>query len=69
MTYRDTHYLWKIEDADTIETIKSEFEKMIAFILPMVITDLLHLIYYIRMKKTIIQIINRDESIIFLCPI
>ncbi|MBU2930030.1 DUF1015 domain-containing protein [Winogradskyella psychrotolerans] len=28
MTYRDTHYLWKIDDADTIATIQSEFKKM-----------------------------------------
>lgn len=28
MTYRDTHYLWKIDDAPTIATIQSEFENM-----------------------------------------
>lgn len=28
MTYRDTHYLWKIEDANTILSIQREFEKM-----------------------------------------
>lgn len=28
MTYRDTHYLWKIEDDVTIKTIQTEFEKM-----------------------------------------
>ena len=28
MTYRDTHYLWKIDNERTIETIQSEFEKM-----------------------------------------
>ncbi|NRD21167.1 DUF1015 domain-containing protein [Winogradskyella eckloniae] len=28
MTYRDTHYLWKIDNADTIETIQKEFQKM-----------------------------------------
>lgn len=27
-TYRDTHYLWKIENADTLVTIAKEFEKM-----------------------------------------
>jgi len=27
-TYRDTHYLWKLEDKDTIKTIQQEFEKM-----------------------------------------
>ncbi|MEH6536244.1 MAG: DUF1015 domain-containing protein [Psychroserpens sp.] len=27
-TYRDTHYLWKLEQPDLIETIKKEFEKM-----------------------------------------
>ncbi|MFP4845812.1 DUF1015 domain-containing protein [Winogradskyella sp. PE311] len=28
MTYRDTHYLWKIDDAKTITEIQSEFENM-----------------------------------------
>ncbi|MBC2845459.1 DUF1015 domain-containing protein [Winogradskyella flava] len=28
MTYRDTHYLWKIDNEDTIAIIKSEFEQM-----------------------------------------
>ncbi|MBO3117372.1 DUF1015 domain-containing protein [Winogradskyella sp. DF17] len=28
MTYRDTHYLWKIDSANTITTIQREFEKM-----------------------------------------
>ncbi|MEY8848695.1 DUF1015 domain-containing protein [Psychroserpens sp. XS_ASV72] len=28
MTYRDTHYLWKIDDADTLATIQNEFEQM-----------------------------------------
>jgi uncharacterized protein (DUF1015 family) len=28
MTYRDTHYLWKIEDEKIIKTIQAEFEKM-----------------------------------------
>jgi uncharacterized protein (DUF1015 family) len=28
MTYRDTHYLWKIEDKETITTIQNEFKKM-----------------------------------------
>ena len=28
MTYRDTHYLWKIEKKETIATIQKEFEKM-----------------------------------------
>ncbi len=28
MTYRDTHYLWKIEDMAQIEQIQHEFEKM-----------------------------------------
>ncbi|MBV7270194.1 DUF1015 domain-containing protein [Winogradskyella luteola] len=28
MTYRDTHYLWKIDNKDTIATIQKEFEKM-----------------------------------------
>ena len=27
-TYRDTHYLWKVEDKKTIATISAEFEKM-----------------------------------------
>ncbi len=27
MTYRDTHYLWKIDNKDTIATIQKEFEK------------------------------------------
>lgn len=28
MTYRDTHYLWKVDDEDTIATIQKEFSKM-----------------------------------------
>ncbi|MTE25359.1 DUF1015 domain-containing protein [Winogradskyella ouciana] len=28
MTYRDTHYLWKIDNEDTIRTIQGEFEQM-----------------------------------------
>jgi uncharacterized protein (DUF1015 family) len=28
MTYRDTHYLWKIDDSDTIAIIQKEFEDM-----------------------------------------
>jgi uncharacterized protein (DUF1015 family) len=28
MTYRDTHYLWKIEDEKIIKTIQAEFEEM-----------------------------------------
>lgn len=28
MTYRDTHYLWKVDDAATIKTIQNEFNKM-----------------------------------------
>ncbi len=28
MTYRDTHYLWKVDDEATIKIIESEFEKM-----------------------------------------
>ncbi|WP_298343188.1 DUF1015 domain-containing protein [uncultured Algibacter sp.] len=28
MTYRDTHYLWKIEDEEAINQIQNEFEKM-----------------------------------------
>lgn len=28
MTYRDTHYLWKVNDANTIKTIQNEFDKM-----------------------------------------
>ncbi|WP_296313854.1 DUF1015 domain-containing protein [Winogradskyella sp. UBA3174] len=28
MTYRDTHYLWKIDDEDTIATIQTEFKTM-----------------------------------------
>ena len=28
MTYRDTHYLWKIDDEDDIQIIQAEFEKM-----------------------------------------
>ncbi|EPR70614.1 hypothetical protein ADIWIN_3475 [Winogradskyella psychrotolerans RS-3] len=28
MTYRDTHYLWKIDNEKTIATIQSEFKKM-----------------------------------------
>lgn len=28
MTYRDTHYLWKIDDEDTITQIQKEFEQM-----------------------------------------
>lgn len=28
MTYRDTHYLWKIDDEDTINIIEKEFEQM-----------------------------------------
>lgn len=28
MTYRDTHYLWKIDDDAIIETIQNEFEQM-----------------------------------------
>ncbi|OZV66595.1 DUF1015 domain-containing protein [Winogradskyella aurantia] len=28
MTYRDTHYLWKIDDKETITTIQNEFKKM-----------------------------------------
>ncbi|WP_299368520.1 DUF1015 domain-containing protein [Winogradskyella sp.] len=28
MTYRDTHYLWKIDNEDTIATIQEEFNKM-----------------------------------------
>jgi uncharacterized protein (DUF1015 family) len=28
MTYRDTHYLWKIDDAETIAIIQNEFKKM-----------------------------------------
>lgn len=28
MTYRDTHYLWKIDDVDTIKILQNEFEKM-----------------------------------------
>lgn len=28
MTYRDTHYLWKLEDDDKIAMIKNEFEQM-----------------------------------------
>lgn len=28
MTYRDTHYLWKINNEDTIAIIQNEFEKM-----------------------------------------
>lgn len=28
MTYRDTHYLWKIDALETIETIQKEFSKM-----------------------------------------
>lgn len=27
-TYRDTHYLWKLEQVDAVETIKKEFESM-----------------------------------------
>ncbi|MUU76864.1 DUF1015 domain-containing protein [Winogradskyella endarachnes] len=28
MTYRDTHYLWKVDDEETIATIQTEFSKM-----------------------------------------
>ncbi|WP_179345284.1 DUF1015 domain-containing protein [Winogradskyella ursingii] len=28
MTYRDTHYLWKIDDGEKIKIIQAEFEKM-----------------------------------------
>lgn len=28
MTYRDTHYLWKIDDTDTIAKIQNEFKQM-----------------------------------------
>ena len=28
MTYRDTHYLWKIDDEDTISKIQNEFKQM-----------------------------------------
>jgi len=28
MTYKDTHYLWKIDDESIIKTIKDEFDKM-----------------------------------------
>ena len=28
MTYRDTHYLWKIDDPESIKIIQDEFEKM-----------------------------------------
>lgn len=28
MTYRDTHYLWKIDDVETIKTIQNEFSEM-----------------------------------------
>ncbi|WP_299122392.1 DUF1015 domain-containing protein [uncultured Winogradskyella sp.] len=28
MTYRDTHYLWKIDDEDTIATIQNEFNEI-----------------------------------------
>ncbi len=28
MTYKDTHYLWKVDDEETIKTIQSEFERM-----------------------------------------
>lgn len=28
MTYRDTHYLWKVDDEERIAIIKTEFEKM-----------------------------------------
>ena len=28
MTYKDTHYLWKVDDEDLIKTIQGEFSKM-----------------------------------------